>query len=346
MPKYSPLFASAYPRVSLLLVLGTLLSCASSEDSPLAPSLDPIAITTVALPNAAPDVNYEATLAASGGDGSYAWALTVGSPPEGLTLSADGVISGTPIGPSATFTVSATSGDGQIATRSLAITVNPKLTFEGDTLVAERGDPFEVALTAEGGFGNQAWSVRAGSLPDGLALETTSGRVHGVPTREGRWDSFIDVVSADGQVAIAEVSIQVLDLIRVHGTSTIRGTFEFDFDEGSGGTEQPPAGDVADVWWNRVNTSTSILQARNGARLSVLGSVDFDAIDRSAVAGVAPASTAIHGSLLPVGSVVVFGTSGRRFGKFRIDGFSGNEDMAITFVTFNPPELPGIPGGG
>ena len=69
-------------------------------------------------------IPYEETLAATGGNGVYSWAVSEGALPAGLSLEgATGVISGTPVGAGTSgFTIRVTSGDGQTATRALSIT--------------------------------------------------------------------------------------------------------------------------------------------------------------------------------------------------------------------------------
>ena len=84
-------------------------------------------ITTSSLPGGTAQVPYSFALAASGGFHPYTWALTSGSLPAGLTLSAAGVISGTPGAPTAaTFTVQvmdASSPTPQTVTAQLALSV-------------------------------------------------------------------------------------------------------------------------------------------------------------------------------------------------------------------------------
>ncbi|MDO8578824.1 MAG: DUF4382 domain-containing protein [Dehalococcoidales bacterium] len=53
-------------------------------------------ITTTGLPNGTVNTTYNAALAATGGTGTYTWSLQGGVMPAGLSLSAAGVISGTP----------------------------------------------------------------------------------------------------------------------------------------------------------------------------------------------------------------------------------------------------------
>jgi large repetitive protein len=110
---------------------------------------------------------YTAQLVATGGTGAYAWSVTDGALPVGLTLSPSGVISGTPaaVG-SATFTVRVT--DDAAATHSRAFTL---VIAE----IVELGSG--VAVT---GIGGEAGSVRyyAIAVPTGagqLTIATSGG---------------------------------------------------------------------------------------------------------------------------------------------------------------------------
>ncbi len=86
-------------------------------------------ITTTSLPNGSPSVFYSVTLAATGGTAPYSWAITQGSLPNGLTLTATtGVISGTPIDvgtSSFTVQVSDSENPAATATASLSIVISP-----------------------------------------------------------------------------------------------------------------------------------------------------------------------------------------------------------------------------
>ncbi len=86
-------------------------------------------IITALLPGGAVGVAYPATqLQVSGGQPPYTWSLASGSAalPPGLSLSAAGVISGTPttLGTFG-FTVSVGGADGRTTARPLSITINP-----------------------------------------------------------------------------------------------------------------------------------------------------------------------------------------------------------------------------
>jgi putative Ig domain-containing protein len=89
----------------------------------------PIAIATATLAAASVRQAYQATLQATGGTGLTTWTVAGGSLPAGLTLAANGVITGTPTAAgSFSFTVQAADAGwpGNVATRALSITVGAR----------------------------------------------------------------------------------------------------------------------------------------------------------------------------------------------------------------------------
>lgn len=69
------------------------------------------------IPDFTPSVPYSFQLPGAGGSGSYAWKL-VGDLPTGLTMTAGGLISGTPTGPATTFSVEMIDLDCQAVDRT------------------------------------------------------------------------------------------------------------------------------------------------------------------------------------------------------------------------------------
>jgi subtilisin family serine protease len=85
----------------------------------------PLTITTTSLPDGRVGVFYSRSLQATGGVGAYTWTRTSGSLPRGLTLSASGVISGTPTKRgNSTFTVRVTDSAGTQVSRTLSLRIN------------------------------------------------------------------------------------------------------------------------------------------------------------------------------------------------------------------------------
>jgi len=82
------------------------------------------AITTVSLPGGTVGTAYSQTLAAVGLPAAFSWSVASGALPAGLSLSAAGVISGTPTAAgTSSFSVSASNGVGPNATRAFSIAV-------------------------------------------------------------------------------------------------------------------------------------------------------------------------------------------------------------------------------
>ena len=83
-----------------------------------------LAITTTSLPPATAGASYSTTITASGGTAPYTWS---GTGVDGLTFSAAGVLSGTPLA-AGTFTQSVTVKDsaGNTASASLSLSVAPR----------------------------------------------------------------------------------------------------------------------------------------------------------------------------------------------------------------------------
>jgi hypothetical protein len=87
----------------------------------------PFTIDTIVVPQAQMATPYSVTLAATGGTGPYSWSVAAGALPRGLSLSASGLIAGTPLqSGSFSFTVSAqdASSPTRTATRAYTLTVN------------------------------------------------------------------------------------------------------------------------------------------------------------------------------------------------------------------------------
>ena len=94
-----------------------------------APNL--ITITTpLTLPSGSPGVFYSQTLTASGGSPPYAWSLTSGALPSGLTLANSGAITGTPTSAGTlTFTARVTDSASSSATQNFTLTISAGLSI-------------------------------------------------------------------------------------------------------------------------------------------------------------------------------------------------------------------------
>ena len=100
-------------------------------------TLAPGITTGSTLPAGTVGAAYSQTLAASGGVTPYAWTVTGGTLPAGLSLSSDGVISGTPAtAATSSFTVTATGSPASFSSKTFSLTVLPVLDFTSALRVA------------------------------------------------------------------------------------------------------------------------------------------------------------------------------------------------------------------
>ncbi|HEX7286114.1 MAG TPA: putative Ig domain-containing protein [Candidatus Angelobacter sp.] len=155
----------------------------------------PVVITTNALNDGVVNVPYSQTLAATGGNGTLTWTLKSGTLPAGLTLSAAGVISGTPAAPtSGTSVVIQVQDSGppqQTASKNFNIRIAAPLSINTAATLPDAivGVPYSATLQAGGGITPFTWSVTAGSLPSGLQLNAT-GVLSGTPAAPASSASF------------------------------------------------------------------------------------------------------------------------------------------------------------
>lgn len=158
----------------------------------------------VVLPDTLPDlpVNaaYSVQLTASTGTQPVAFTVTAGSLPPGLSLAADGSLSGTPTAYGAyAFTVKATDAGGCFGTRAYALDVTcPVITVLPPTLPnAPIGVPYSQVITNDGGDPPVTFTLVAGALPPGLAF-SPAGVLDGTPTTVGSYPFTLRATAVGG----------------------------------------------------------------------------------------------------------------------------------------------------
>lgn len=150
-----------------------------------------ITISPTSLPNAQAGAAYSQTLTASGGTATYSYAVTAGSLPAGLVLSAGGALSGTPTATGTfNFTVTVTDAMNFTGSRAYSLTVGaPTLTMTPapGTLSMPYGQATTINFVAGAGTAPYSFSLTAGSLPVGVSLSST-GVLSGTPTVPGNYN--------------------------------------------------------------------------------------------------------------------------------------------------------------
>ena len=178
----------------------------------------PVSLTVIAGPSLAfpappagwTNTVYGDTLTVSDGTSPFAWSVSSGALPAGLSLSADGNLSGTPTAAGvASFTVKVSDANGQSATQATSITISTGVsaTFPAPP-AAVLGSAYSDTLTATGGTTPYTWSVNAGGLPPGITL-TSAGVLSGTPTAAGSYPFSVNVIDKNGGIATAPITLVV-----------------------------------------------------------------------------------------------------------------------------------------
>ena len=171
-----------------------------------------LSITTTSVPPGQEGVAHPAfAFTGTGGTVPYTWSVSAGALPAGLTLSAAGVLSGTPTTPGVSmFTIRLADSGTQVTTASFTMTVRPRVSVTTTTVpggnVGVAYGPFTLAAT--GGLVPYVWSIPAGSLPPGMGM-SGAGTISGTPTAAGSFAFTTQAIDSVNQVATANLTVTV-----------------------------------------------------------------------------------------------------------------------------------------
>ncbi|MCC7646669.1 Ig domain-containing protein, partial [Janthinobacterium sp. EB271-G4-3-1] len=176
-----------------------------------------VSLTPASLPNATAETPYSATVTAAGGTAPYAYSVSAGSLPAGLSLNTTtGVLSGTAnVAGSFSFSLRASDSSTGVgapfsATNSYTLTIAAAvITLTPGTLpAAATATAYSQQLTAAGGVGPYAYTVTSGSLPAGLTL-SSGGLLSGTPTEAGSFTLTVQAQDAHQFVGAQSYTLAV-----------------------------------------------------------------------------------------------------------------------------------------
>ncbi len=177
----------------------------------------PLQITTLTLPDGQVSAPYATTLIAIGGTKPYAWTISAGSLPAGLTLNAaSGSISGTST-QSGSFSVTIQAKDastpqqtaGKVLSLHVAAAVSPVQIVTTSLVGGQVSSAYGATVTATGGTTPYSWSISAGALPNGLTL-SGAGQISGTPTAAGTSTFTVKVTDASTPAKTATASLSIV----------------------------------------------------------------------------------------------------------------------------------------
>lgn len=180
----------------------------------------PLTITSASLLPAAPLLlPYSFTLNAAGGTPPYTWSKVGFELPDGITLSASGVLSGTPANPQTEatgyqFTVKVADSTGVTAYKSLFLNIvyPGQLVCNSNTcvmrLVLQQAASYQLP-TLDRAIGQVTGTV-SGTLPPGINL-TSTGLLAGTPTQAGTYSFVVRLADQSGQTGTMSWQVVVAD---------------------------------------------------------------------------------------------------------------------------------------
>jgi hypothetical protein len=155
---------------------------------------------------------YTQTLSAAPA-GNYSYAVTSGSLPAGLTLSPAGSLSGTPTTSGTfNFTVTATGFGTCPGSRSYSVVISAScaaITLPALPATGTLGVNYSGNLAATTPSGSYSFSVTAGALPPGLAINNLFGQLSGKPTLAGSYSFTLTATRSNGCTGTRAYSVTV-----------------------------------------------------------------------------------------------------------------------------------------
>jgi hypothetical protein len=152
-------------------------------------------------PSSEVGIRFGKTFTATGGSGTYTWALVSGALPPGVVLDGTrGAITGTPqTSGNFAFALTATDSEGRVANASAALAVAPRLAIRTLGLKSARlARTYRTKLATVGGVQPLTWVVVRGKLPLGVSLSRRAGTLAGTPRRMGSFPVTLEARDALG----------------------------------------------------------------------------------------------------------------------------------------------------
>ncbi|MBR0150869.1 MAG: putative Ig domain-containing protein, partial [Synergistaceae bacterium] len=154
---------------------------------------------------------FTGTPKASGGASPYVWSVTAGKLPDGLKLNTStGKITGsTSKAGTFNFTVKAKDKNGAAGTKAYTVKVT-QTAVKGDIpTTTTRKATFTGTPKASGGASPYVWSVSAGKLPDGLKLNTSTGKITGSASKAGTFNFTVKAKDKNGAAGTKSYTVKV-----------------------------------------------------------------------------------------------------------------------------------------
>lgn len=134
------------------------------------------------------DAAVSEVLVMTGGTAPFTFDLVSGSLPPGLSLTTDGILSGTPTtAGSYPVTIRITDSSGNPCSLDATVTLRCMQLMNPTDVHCQFPAAFQMTLAQNGGSSLAIWSIVSGSLPTGLTLDAVTGVISGTPVTTGSY---------------------------------------------------------------------------------------------------------------------------------------------------------------
>lgn len=190
------------------------VGCTSTNNSTTTTTTEQISVAI--SPSAAQTLDQGKTLAVTATltndttNQGVTWSLTGAGTLSGSTAAATTYTAPTSVTAASTATLTATSNAD--TTKSATLTINlvvPPSVTTSSLPPATVGTAYSATLAATGGITPYSWTVSAGTLPNGLSLDSSTGEISGMPTTNGTSNFTVQVTDAQNVSKTADLSIMV-----------------------------------------------------------------------------------------------------------------------------------------
>jgi len=169
------------------------------------------------------NVAFSQGFVAFGGVAPYTWSRISGALPSGMSLAADGTLSGTPntAGPTG-FTIQVADNLGVLAIKAFSFLINaaPAVSTANPLPNGNVATAYSQQLALTGGSSPFTWSISAGTLPAGLSL-ASGGLLSGTPSASGAFAFTAQVSDGSGVIATKAYNLTISNTLVIVTTSPL-----------------------------------------------------------------------------------------------------------------------------
>ncbi|MFL5345136.1 MAG: putative Ig domain-containing protein [Hyalangium sp.] len=226
----SKLLAGTFPLAGTFALIfeATDVNGAKATQSYVLTVAGPLHVTLSSLPAGNVGSAYSQIITTSGGRAPITASLENGTLPPGLSFSGT-TLSGTPTTAGHfTFGIKVTDANGITASLATAMDIfgypPPSIVTTGYK-DGYAGDPYSAPSAASGGKGALTWSLASGALPDGLAINATTGQLTGTPTQTGTFSFTVRVSDTNNQEATQPLQVVIYTLPTLTSASPLPSAY-------------------------------------------------------------------------------------------------------------------------